>query len=159
MKNRNIRILPKTIDNIYKGSKISKYTFLFLTIITITRSLIHIIAVDGGAQSIATIPLNNYSTAAASTVILMFALWGLSQLLMSIVYVVVYLKYQSLIPAMYILLIIEYSMRLVIGIMKPIETIGTAPGGIGNYILIPVCFILFLMSVKVSENHKEIKDE
>ena len=159
MKNRNMKILPNTIDNVYKGSKISKYMFLFLTIVTVVRSLIHIIAVDGGAQSIATIPLNSYSNAAAATVILMFALWGLSQLLMSIVYAVVYYKYQSLIPAMYILLIIEYSMRLVIGIMKPIETIGTAPGGIGNYILIPVCLILFLMSINVSENKKESYDE
>ena len=149
MKNRDIKILPNTIDNHYEGSKISKYMFLFLTIVTIIRSLIHIIAVDGGAQSIATIPLNSYSTEAAATVILMFALWGLSQLLMSIVYVVVYFKYQSLIPAMYILLITEYVMRLVIGIMKPIETIGTAPGGIGNYVLISVCLILFWMSLNV----------
>lgn len=155
MKNIITCILPKTIDNNYKGRQVSKLMFLLLTLVTIIRSLIHIFSSDGGAQSIATIPLDSYPSAAAATVVLMFALWGISQLLMSIVYIVVYFKYQSLIPAMYILLIIEYSMRLVVGMMKPIVTVGTAPGGIGNFILVPLCIILFLMSIKVSKKHME----
>lgn len=155
MKNERIIILPKTIDNMYKGNPISKYVFLCLTVITIVRSLIHIFAADGGTQSIATIPLDSYTSAGAATVIMMFSLWGLSQLLMSVVYGVVYLRYKSLIPAMYVLLIIEYIMRIIIGIMKPIVTSGTAPGGIGNYILVPVCVIMLLLSLIKSKKHKE----
>jgi hypothetical protein len=155
MKNIITRILPNTIDNNYKGSKVSKFMFLLLTFVTTLRSLVHIFSADGGAQSIATIPLSSYTSAAAATVVLMFALWGISQLLMSIVYIVVCFKYQSLIPAMYILLIFEYSMRMFVGMMKPIVTVGTAPGGIGNFILVPLCIILFLMSLKVSKEHME----
>lgn len=155
MKNEGIRILPKTIDNVYKGNPISKYVFLLLTVITIVRSLIHIFAADGGAQSIATIPLDSYTSAGAATVIMMFSLWGLSQLLMSVVYGVVYLRYKSLIPAMYVLLIIEYIMRIVIGIMKPIVTAGTAPGVIGNYILVPLCVIMLLLSLIKSKQYRE----
>lgn len=155
MKNEGIRILPKTIDNVYKGNRISKYVFLLLTVITMARSLIHIFASDGGAQSIATIPLDSYTPAGAATVIMMFSLWGLSQLLMSIVYGVVYLRYKSLISAMYVLLIIEYIMRIVIGTMKPIVTAGTAPGGIGNYILVPLCIIMLLLSLIKSKKYKE----
>ncbi len=155
MENEGIRILPKTIDNVYKGNRISKYVFLILTVITMARSLIHIFASDGGAQSIATIPLDSYTSAGAATVIMMFSLWGLSQLLMSVVYGVVYLRYQSLISAMYVLLIIEYIMRIVIGTMKPIVTAGTAPGGIGNYILVPLCVIMLLLSLIKSKKYKE----
>ena len=155
MKNERIIILPKTIDNEYKGNPISKYVFLFLTVITIVRSLIHIFAADGGAQSIATIPLDSYTSAGAATVIMTFSLWGLSQLLMGVVYGVVYLRYKSLIPAMYVLLIIEYIMRIIIGIMRPIVTAGTAPGGIGNYILVPLCVIMLLLSLIKSRKHKE----
>ena len=159
MKFETKSILPKNIDNEYRGNKVSKYMFLLFTLVTIIRSLIHIFSSDGGAQSIATIPLDSYPSAAAATVVLMFALWGLSQLLMSIVYVVVFIRYQSLIPAMYILLIIEYTMRMVVGIMKPIVTVGTAPGGIGNFILVPLCIILFLMSIKVSKKYMEKSDD
>ena len=157
-----IRLLPDAIDNQYQGLKIAQYVFLILTIATLVRSLIHIFAPDGGAQSIATIPLASYPVDAAAAVILMFSLWGLSQLLMGIVYLVVYFKYQSLIPAMYVLMIAEYVMRIVIGQMKPIFTSGTAPGSIGNWIMVPVCVGLLAMSLirskRASRNSATLKE-
>ena len=142
-----IKLLPVVIDNQFRGIKLSQYAFLLITAATIVRSLIHVLAPDGGAQSIATIPLESYSPQAAATVILMFSLWGLSQLLMGFVYLGVYLKYKSLIPMMYLLLTVEYAMRIVIGQMKPIVTSGTAPGSIGNWIMVPVCAVLFVLSL------------
>ena len=151
--NDKIKVLPKVIDNQYKGSNIAKQVFLLITILTVIRSLIHVFAPDGGAQSIATIPLDTYTQAGAASVIMIFSLWGLSQLLMGVVYLVVYLRYKSLIPAMYVLLIAEYIMRIVIGMMKPIETVGTAPGGVGNWIIVPLCITMLLLSL--SKNKKE----
>ena len=145
--NPRIQLLPDAIDNRYPGKKIAQYAFLILTIATLVRSLIHVFAPDGGAQSIATIPLASYPGDAAAAVILMFSLWGLSQLLMGVVYLVVYFKYKSLIPAMYVLMIVEYAMRIAIGQMKPVVTSGTAPGSIGNWIMVPVCIVLLVLSL------------
>ncbi len=142
-----MKVLPKEINNDYKGRKIALYFFYFFTILTIVRSLIHIIAPDGGAQSIATIPLDTFTEEGASTIILIFSLWGLSQLIMGIFYVIVNWKYKSLIPLMYIFIFIEYFMRFVLGILKPIETTGTAPGAIIDYIFPPLVIILFLLSI------------
>ena len=150
-----IKILPAVIDNHYRGLKISQYAFFVIMAVTLVRSLIHVFAPDGGAQSIATIPLDSYSAEAASTVILMFSLWGLSQLLMGIVYFGVSLKYRSLIPAMYVLLIFEYAMRFIIGQAKPIVTTATAPGSIGNWIMVPVCIVLLVLSL-IKPNKKDI---
>ena len=149
-----IKILPAQIDNHYRGLKISQYAFFLITAVTLVRSLTHVFAPDGGAQSIATIPLDSYSAEAASTVILMFSLWGLSQLLMGIVYLGVSLKYRSLIPAMYVLVIFEYAMRIVIGQMKPILTTGTAPGSIGSWIMVPVCAVLLALSLIPAKSAK-----
>ena len=151
-----IKILPAVIDNHYRGLKISQYAFFLITAVTLVRSLIHVFAPDGGAQSIATIPLDSYSAEAASTVILMFSLWGLSQLLMGIVYFGVSLKYRSLIPAMYVLVIFEYAMRIVIGQMKPILTTGTAPGSIGSWIMVPVCAVLLALSLIPAKSSKQV---
>lgn len=140
-------IFPKTIDNQYRGNKIALYFFYLIAAITVVRSLIHTFATDGGAQSIATIPLYNYSEQASKTVILIFALWGLSQLIMGIFYVIIALRYKSLIPLMYIFIVFEYFMRLVLGIIKPIVTEETAPGGVANFVLIPLGIILFTLSV------------
>ena len=78
-KNPRIQLLPDAIDNRYPGKKIAQYAFLILTIATLVRSLIHVFAPDGGAQSIATIPLASYPGDAAAAVILMFSLWWISQ--------------------------------------------------------------------------------
>lgn len=49
------RLLPKNANNDYNFNKVIVYIFYLLTIFTIGRSLIHIFAPDGGANSIATI--------------------------------------------------------------------------------------------------------
>jgi hypothetical protein len=152
MKSKRMSILPKSLNNEYHGHFISKHTFLIITVASIIRSLIHIFAADGGAQSIATIPLENYSIEAASTIIMMFALWGISQLLMGIVFAYVYIKVKSLIPAMYVLLILEYSMRILVGIMKPIITVETAPGAYGNFIMVPLSILMLYLSLRNSKS-------
>jgi len=147
------KILPKKLENKFTGHKIALYAFVIITLVTIGRSLIHILSADGGAQSIATIPLNSYSIESANAVVLLFAYWGVSQLIIGIVYLIVLFKYKELIPLMYLLLFLEYSGRLLTGLWKPIETVNTAPGAIGNYILIPLSLILFYLSLpKTSKN-------
>ena len=148
MKNIINKVFPAPVTNIFPGYKLALYVFALLVLITVVRSLIHIIAPDGGAQSIATIPIDTFEGAARSVVIHMFSLWGLSQLLMGIVYAVVLVKYRSLIPFMYVLIIIEYSMRIVLGIFKPIETLSTPPGAILNFIMIPLSIFMLVLALK-----------
>lgn len=145
-------IFPKQISGVYPGHPLAKYVFVLLTILTIGRSLVHIVAPDGGAQSIATIPLDSYSAAAADTVILMFALWGLSQLIVGLLYGVVLWRYQALIPLMYLLMLFEYAMRMLLGFWKPIETVATAPGAIGDYVLVPLAAVMLFLSVRSPQN-------
>ena len=72
------RLFPREKIDSYQGNPIAKYVLVLLTIITMARSLVHMFVLDGGAQSIATIPLDGFTPNGANTVILMFALWGLS---------------------------------------------------------------------------------
>jgi len=139
------KLFPKTIDNQFRGMSIAKWVFIAMTILTIGRSLAHMFLPDGGAQSIATIPLDTFSPGAASVVIGLFAYWGLSQLLFGLVYVLVLWRYQSLIPLMWVSLFVEWTGRLLLGrFYKPIETLGTAPGAVGNH-LIPVLALMMLV--------------
>lgn len=144
-------LFPKTIDDSYKGNKISLYFFYLLTIGTIGRSLVHLFASDGGAQSIATIPLNSYPEEAAQVVIHIFAEWGLMQLLFGIFYAIVIWRYKSLIPLMYSFILTEYSGRLFLSVYKPIVLEGIAPGGVGNYLMIPVALLMLLLSLQKSK--------
>ena len=139
-------MFPEVINNNFNGKKIALWVFGLITIMTIGRSLVHIFAQDSGAQSIATIPLDSYTRAGADTVVLIFSLWGLSQLLMGIVYTVVLWLYRSLIPFMYLLLFIEYAGRILLGLWKPIVLAGTAPGAVGNYLMVPLALGMTFLS-------------
>ena len=137
-------MFPKQVDNNFQGYNVAAIIFLLVTIFTIVRSCIHILAPDGGAGSIAGIDL---SVAGGSNIVSIFALWGLSQLLMGIVYLVVFFRYKSLIPFMYLLILAEYSGRIAIGFIKPLIVIHTPPGAIGDYILIPLAILMLILSL------------
>ncbi len=146
-----MHIFPKYINNTYTGHPIALYTFYIIIFITIVRSLIHILAPDGGAQSIATIPLDTYSVESANAVIFMFGLWGISQLLLGILFLIITIRYKALIPLMYLFIFTEYTLRLILGFFKPITLTGVAPGGIGNYVFIILSILLFMLSMKTKK--------
>ena len=141
------RVFPKQLDNSFRGNRIAVVVFALITVFTLVRSCIHIFAPDGGASSIAGI---NTSVEGGSNIISMFAFWGLAQLLIGLVYVVVFFRYKSLIPFMYILIIIEYSGRVLIGMAKPLIVSQTPPGAIGDYILIPLAILMLILCFKRS---------
>jgi hypothetical protein len=146
-KEERIRVFPKQLDNSFRGNRIAVIVFALITVFTLARSCVHIFAPDGGASSIAGI---NTSVEGGSNVISMFAFWGLAQLLMGLVYLAVFFRYKSLIPFMYMLIIIEYSGRVLIGMVKPLIVSHTPPGAIGDYILIPLAIMMLMLCFKRS---------
>ena len=141
------RIFPTSFDNQFPGHKIALYVFYALTALTLWRSQHHLFAEDGGAQSIASIPLDTYSVNAAETVVGIFALWGLSQLIIGLIYLLAAVRYRALIPFLYLLFTLEYAMRLWVGANKTIETSGTAPGSLINLPFMIAGVVLFALSI------------
>jgi hypothetical protein len=143
------RILPTPATNVYRGHPLAKWVFVVLTLITLGRSLVHMFAADGGAQSIASVRLDAFSTAGANSVVTMFGLWGLSQLIIGMLYVGVIWRYQSLIPLMYICFSFEYLMRLIAPVYTPgLALAETAPGAVGNFIFLPLGLVMLWLSLR-----------
>lgn len=150
---------PDVFDNKVRFNKIVLVLFYFITLITLARSLVHVFAFDGGANSIATIILFIGNPDPNQVIYFVFSLWGLSQLIIGMMYVVSIVKYKSMIPLWYALIWFEYLFRIIIGrVLKPMSPDvfnGTAPGEIGNYvfvILIPILLILMILDYR--KEHK-----
>jgi hypothetical protein len=141
-------LFPRHADNDYRGHPIALWVFVPITIVTLVRSLIHVFAPDGGAQSIATIPLDAMTQGGAQGVVSVFALWGLSQLLLGLLYVVVLWRYRALVPLMYALLILEYVGRLAVAAMKPIAVLETPPGATMNPIAIALAIAMLFLATR-----------
>lgn len=132
--NTTMTLFPKKLRFQSLYVRLSLVLITVFTLVGIGRSLLHIFLPDGGAQLIATIPLDSFSEEAKAVIIGMFAFWGLSQLLSSLVYVYILMKRKEWLPFAWLLLFIEYASRWLIGQFKPFETVQTAPGAIGNYL-------------------------
>ena len=136
-------LLPANVDNTIRGMKLTVYVFALIAIISTVRSFIHLLAPDGGAGSIAGMDL---SVAGASGIIFAFALWGSAQLVYALIQLVVVFRYRSLVPFMYVLLILEALLRELVGHMKPVTFTHTPPGAIQNYIYIPLAVLMLVLS-------------
>lgn len=147
MKHILAALFPKQITNKFLGQKIALFAFVPLTMMLIFRSCMHLIAPDGGAQSIATIPLDTYTESAAANIIAIFSQWGLSQLLLTLLFIMVLVRYRSLIPLFYLLFAVEMFGRMAVGHFKPIVTLETAPGAASNMPLFIAALIMLGLSL------------
>jgi len=144
-------LIPNEANNKKNIGRINIILFGIVSVITLLRSIAHVFLPDGGANSIATIINFSENPDPDAVIYFVFALWGLSQLLMAFFYLLVLAKYRNLIPLMWVFILMEYSGRLLIGeILKPLEEyyfVATAPGVIGNYLAIPLALIMIFYSL------------
>jgi hypothetical protein len=141
------KILPQNANKDYKGSKLAYWVFVALSITSMVRSCIHVLAEDGGAGTIAGLDLS----AGSKNIIFAFGLWGLSQVIYAIIQLLVAFRYKTLIPIMYIILIFETLGRMFVGRSKPPVIFHQPPGGIANYIILPLAIIMLILSLRTSD--------
>ena len=121
------KLVPEAIDN----KNPNKFVLIFAWLLfgfNMFRSLEHIFNEDGGAESIAGIPLSTYSAEAANNIVSMFAQWGFSQLVLSLFFLLVLMRMRDLIPLMLLILALENILRLVVGLYKPLVLEDAPPG-------------------------------
>jgi hypothetical protein len=137
-------LLPPCADNVIRGMKLPVYIFILLALTSTVRSCIHMFAADGGAGSIAGM---NLAVEGASGIVFAFGLWGSSQLIYAMIQLAVAFRYRSLVPAMYLLLIVETLLRQLIGHLKPVTFSHTPPGAIVNHVILPLASLMLILSI------------
>ncbi|MFL6257706.1 MAG: hypothetical protein ACJ74T_22095, partial [Pyrinomonadaceae bacterium] len=126
------KLLPQRIDNTYRGYKVALWLFGLIVGVRITQSVL--VIVNGYSTAIGAdgIPLDTYSPAAAKTVLALFAQGALSRLIVSLLCVLILVRYRSAIPFMFGLLLLNYLASQLIFQFVPLAHTGTPPGLIVN---------------------------
>jgi hypothetical protein len=96
------------------------------------RSLIHIIAPDSGAQSIASM---DTEVTGGKNIVALLGQWGGAQLLEAGLIWVVLWRYRGLVPLMLGVVTAEQALRVGIGRFKPLATAHTPPGALSRALL------------------------
>jgi hypothetical protein len=108
------------------------------------RSVVHLVASDSGARSVAGLPLGG---GGGDNVVALLAQWGGAQSLEALAIAAVVARYRGLVPLALLGLTLEQALRIGIGRAKPFRASHTPPGSIGSRALLPVCALLFAASL------------
>lgn len=140
----DLSLLLPSDPAVARGPELPRWiALLALTVVTV-RSLIHIFLPDGGAESIATI---DTSVTGGSNIIALFGQWGGVQLLLAALLWLLVLRYPGLLGLVLCVLLVEPLLRGLAGQVKPLTTVGVAPGSALNYAFMPLLAIALYLSL------------
>lgn len=141
------RLLPERADNAYRGHKLAVPVLGLLLFMKAAISLGSIFNGHTAATSADGIPIDSYTPAGARTVVSLFALVGVSNLMISLTGMVVLLRYRTLIPFMFTLLLVYQLSRKLILQFLPIARTGTPPGSTVNLVILGLIIVGLALSL------------
>ena len=153
-----MKLFPSDLNNQYKGSKFVQYGLYPIFAIYIFRSLVHFLAENSGLVGIATIkefPIIDGLD--PNNIIYLFAsLWGATQVSLTIILLILFIKYKNLIPLIYLICLLDQCFRLISGYLHPLIEdyyINTPPGVISNLPLLLYLIFMFYLSLRGNTKH------
>ena len=148
-----MKLFPSDLNNQYKGPKLVQYGLYPIFAIYIFRSLVHFLAENSGLVGIATIkefPIIDGLD--PNNIIYLFAsLWGATQVSLTIILLILFIKYKNLIPLIYLICLLDQCFRLISGYLHPLSEdyyINTPPGVISNIPVLLYLIFMFYLSLK-----------
>ena len=136
------RLLPRQADNSFGGHRAALWLlglFIALKIVMGVNSIFNTESVAVGADGI---PLDTYGSAAARQVLTLFALTSLGQLTLALIGLTVLVRYRSLVPFIYVLLLGEHLARRLI--VQSYSVVRTDRGSTALYINLGLVALLAL---------------
>jgi hypothetical protein len=146
------QLLPKRIDNTYRGYTPALWIFGLLMFIWVAMSLNSILNGHTVASTADGIPLDTFTPAGAQTVVSLFALLGLSRLMIALLGLVALARYRAMVPLMFALLLLDHVSRRLILQVLPIPRAGTPPASIINLVLLALLVVGLALSVRRQES-------
>jgi hypothetical protein len=119
-------LLPRVADNRYPGRRLGLWLFA-LMLLKIAMGLNVMLNAPEVARSADGVPVDTFGAPAAAAFSFVFAAWGLGQLVLGLLSLLVLMRYRSLVPLVFLLLLVEQVGRMLLRFYWPIERVA-APG-------------------------------
>ena len=139
-------LLPARADNTYRGHKVALW---LLGLFLLSKVGIGLGSIFNGRVAAGTadgIPIDAFTPAGAQAVVSLFALLGISSLVLCLVGCLVLLRYRALVPLMFSLLLLEHLSRKLALFILPIERT-SSPGTTVNLVLLAALILGLALSL------------
>ena len=140
-------IFPGRADNNYGGHKLALWLFALLLLMKGGIGVNSMLNGNLVATTADGIPVDTYSPAGAQAFVSLFALWGLSHFMICLIGVIVLVRYRSLVPLMYAVLLVEHLGRKLLLYFHPIARTGMSHGIAINIVLVALMIIGLALSL------------
>lgn len=143
------RLLPRQIDNTYRGQKLGLWLFGLVVFVKVIMSVNSIFNGHSVASSADGIPLATFPPAAAQTAVSLFALSAVSRLMLCVLCILVLVRYRAMVPLMFVLLLLEHLSRRLLLQFLPIPRTGAPPGPLINLVLLGLMILGLGLSLRI----------
>jgi len=130
------RFFPAQIDNTYRGHRLALWLFALVTALRLAQSFVVIFNGRSTAVSADGIPLDSYPPEAAQTIVALFTLSGLYRLILSLLCLLVLVRYRGATAFMFAVLLLNYLGAQLIVTFVPIVRVGSPPTSFVNLSLL-----------------------
>ena len=141
-------LLPALADNRYRGFKSALWIFGFVVLWKAAVAFGVMFNGHTAAVNADGIALDSFSPAGAQAYLASDAAWGLGSAMLCLISAIALVRYRSLVPLLFAVLLLEHILRRVIFRVMPIAHVaGAAPGGVINLVLTVLLVTGLLLSV------------
>jgi hypothetical protein len=127
------RLFPRVADNNYPGHRLGLWLFS-LMLLKIPMGLNVMLNAPQVARKADGVPVDTFGASGAAAFLFAFSAWGLCQLVLGMLCLVVLARYRSLVPLAFLALLLEQLGRMALRFYWPIERVA-APGAAINIAL------------------------
>jgi hypothetical protein len=139
-------LLPRSLDNDYRGSRLALWLFGLVVALKGTQSLAILFNGRSTAMGADGVPLDTFAPEAAQTVVAIFAQASLWRLFFCLVGALVLIRYRRGVPLMFALFALNYLAAQLAFAFVPLPRVGEPVGPLVNLIL----FVLMLVGLGLS---------
>jgi hypothetical protein len=140
-------IVPPHIDNAFRGRRLAVWLFALILLMKTAQSVAVLVGGASVLMGADGIPLDTYTPSAAQTVVSLWALLGLTRLLICLLGLLVLVRYRSMLPFMFGFLVLLDAGRHIVLQYLPIARVGTPPGPIVNSMLMALTIAGLVLSL------------
>ena len=140
-------IFPRQADNAYRGQKVALWLLGIVVLLRLVMGANSTFNTYNVATTADGIPINSYPEAAAQTILSLFAAIGLNYLLWATLAIIVLIRYRTLVPMTFLLLLTGFLARRVQAEFLPVPTVGNPPAKVVTLVLLGLMIAGFALSL------------